>query len=199
MPSERANRVVRKPLTNHGTAGHIEHLMKRNFSTNLAGIARLMMALAVPWGLDAAESSTLTKVGDPSPVSSVHTIDGREIRLTNQVVVLNFFATWCGPCMSEMPHVQKELWDSLKSKGLVVVAVGREHSVAEVKAFQQKKGFTFPFAADPKREIFSKFATQSIPRCVVIGRDGRIKYQSIGFSESEFPNLVKAAQAELGK
>ncbi len=144
-------------------------------------------------------TSTLTKVGDSSPVMAVRTIDGKDINFANQVVVLNFFATWCGPCMSEMPHVEKDLWEPLKAKGLVVVAVGREHSVAEVKAFQEKKGFTFAFAADPKREVYGKFATQYIPRCIVIGKDGKIKYQSMGFSEKEFAGLVKTVEGELGK
>jgi peroxiredoxin len=173
--------------------------MKTLFPTTAATILSLIIALALPAALSAADATTLTKVGDQSPVSSVRTIDGKDVNFANQVVVLNFFATWCGPCMSEMPHVQKELWEPLKAKGLVVIAVGREHSPEEVKAFQEKKGFTFMFAADPKREIFSKFATQSIPRCVVIGKDGHIKYQSIGFGESDFPNLVKAANAELAK
>src|SRR5512138_2151457 len=75
-----------------------------------------------------ADDSTLTKVGDKSPVASVRTIDGKDIKLEGQVVVLNFFATWCGPCMSEMPHLQQKLWEPLEKKGLVLVAVGREHS-----------------------------------------------------------------------
>jgi len=146
-----------------------------------------------------ADDSTLTKVGDKSPVTSVRTIDGKDVKLEGQVVVLNFFATWCGPCMSEMPHLQQKLWEPLEKKGLVLVAVGREHTEAEVKAFQEKKKFTFAFAADSKREIFSKFATQSIPRCVVVGKDGRIKYQSIGYDEAEFEKLVAAVKKELDK
>jgi peroxiredoxin len=146
-----------------------------------------------------ADDSTLTKVGDKSPVTSVRTIDGKEVKLEGQVVVLNFFATWCGPCMSEMPHLQQKLWEPLEKRGLALVAVGREHTEAEVKAFKEKKPFTFAFAADPKREIFSKFATQSIPRCVVVGKDGRIKYQSIGYDEAEFEKLVAAVKKELDK
>ena len=147
----------------------------------------------------AADESTLTKVGDKSPVASVRTIDGKEVKLEGQVVLLNFFATWCGPCMSEMPHLQQKLWEPLEKKGLVLVAVGREHTEAEVKAFKEKKKFTFAFAADPKREVFGKFATQSIPRCVLIGKDGRIKYQSMGYDEAEFEKLVAAVKKELEK
>ncbi len=145
----------------------------------------------------AADESTLTKVGDKSPVVSVRTIDGKDVDFSDRVVVLNFFASWCGPCMSEMPHL--DLWQPLKDKGVILISVGREHSVDEVEKFKKKKDYSFLFAADPKREIFSKFATQSIPRCVVIGKDGRIKFQSIGLEEDGVTSLVKAVQIELGK
>ncbi|HZR16677.1 MAG TPA: TlpA disulfide reductase family protein [Verrucomicrobiae bacterium] len=159
----------------------------------------LVVFLMLSQWIAAADDSTLTKVGDKSPVVSVRTIDGQDVDFQGRVVVLNFFATWCGPCMSEMPHLEKDLWQPLKDKGVILISVGREHSVAEVEKFKNQKGYSFLFAADPKREIFSKFATQSIPRCVVIGRDGRIKFQSIGFEEGGVTSLVKAVQSELEK
>jgi thiol-disulfide isomerase/thioredoxin len=149
-------------------------------------------------GADEAEG-TLTKVGDVSPVLSVKTVDNQIVDFHGKVVVLNFFATWCGPCMEEMPHLETDLWRPLKAKGLVLVSVGREHTDAEVKKFQKAKGYSFSFAADPKREVYGKFATQLIPRCIVIGKDGRIKYQSMGFAKDEFPALIRAVTAELEK
>ena len=184
--------------------------MKRTFSKTAAAICSLLLTAGIasyfiisvmhPSTLNAADSSnsTLTKVGDKSPVTSVRTVDGKTVDFANKVVVLNFFATWCGPCMMEMPHVQKDLWEPLKSKGLIVIAAGREHSDAEIKAFQEKNRYTFLFAADPKRDIFGKFATQSIPRCVVIGKDGIIKYAEQTPTPKDLPNFA-AIQAALGK
>src|SRR5512140_760567 len=116
-----------------------------NLGTSLSSVRTLLIAAVLTiapmsqhtgW---AADNSTLTKVGDISPVSSVRTIDGQDVDFRDKVVVLNFFATWCGPCMMEMPHLEKELWQPLKGKGLVLISVGREHSVAEVDKFKKEK------------------------------------------------------------
>jgi thiol-disulfide isomerase/thioredoxin len=169
------------------------------FFRSLLTCVSFLTFLILSQTVSADDATTLTKVGDKSPVLSVRTIDGQEVDFRNKVVVLNFFATWCGPCMNEMPHLEKDLWQPLKGKGLVLVSAGREHSVAEVEKFKKQKGYSFLFAADPKREIFGKVATQLIPRCILIGKDGHIKFQSIGYEEKEFGELVEATKRELEK
>jgi hypothetical protein len=69
----------------------------------------------------------------------------------------------------------------------------------EVEAFQQAKHYTFQFAADPHRTIYSKFATEYIPRCFVIGKDGRVKCQTIGYSETDLAGLIQIVKRELSK
>lgn len=145
------------------------------------------------------EQGSRVRVGDVSPVLSVQTVDGQTVDFHGKVVVLNFFATWCGPCMMEMPRLEKEVWRPLKGKGLLVIAVGREHSVPEILAFQRQTRHSFLFAADPKREIYGKFAEALIPRCVVIGKDGVIKYQVAAYSPKGFSGLTAAVRSELGK
>lgn len=147
----------------------------------------------------AKSKSTLTKVGDISPIFSVPTINGQALDLHDKVVVLNFFATWCGPCMDEMPSLEKGIWDEFKNKGLVLASIGQGHSQSELERFQRQNSYTFPLVADPSREIYHQFATGYIPRAVVIGKDGRIKFQSVGYTPQDFAALVNAVKTELGK
>jgi peroxiredoxin len=139
------------------------------------------------------DTSTLTKVGDKAPAFTCTTTDGKTIdinKLQGKIIMINFFATWCPPCNKELPVLQKNVWEKYKNnKDFVLVIVGREHNEKEVKDFVTAKKFTMPFAPDPKRAIFSLYATQSIPRNVIIGKDGRIIFQSIGYTEEEFKKI----------
>lgn len=146
-----------------------------------------------------AQAGTLKKVGDPSPVMSAQTIDGNTVDFKDKVVVLQFWATWCGACQKTMPYIENNLWKPFKDRGLIVIGCGREHSVAQVAAYQKQKGYTFLFNADSRRQIYGKFARQSIPRTVVIGRDGRIKFQMVGLNGTQFNEMLKIVNAELAK
>ncbi|MGH7976745.1 MAG: TlpA family protein disulfide reductase [Limisphaerales bacterium] len=148
------------------------------------------------------EQSTLIKVGAAAPAVHFKTIDGKDFDLKDargKIVLIDFFATWCGPCIAEMPHLQNEIWSKFKDKNFVMVAIDREESEQVVKDFQSKRQFGFSIACDPKREIYSKFATKYIPRNFLIDANGQIVFQSVGYTESDFNNLVTAVEKETVK
>jgi peroxiredoxin len=149
------------------------------------------------------DNSTLLNVGDAAPAFACKTIDGKEFdlaKLRGKVVLLNFFATWCGPCNQELPVLQAKVWEKYKNnQGFVLLVIGREHSEKEVRSFAGSKKLIMPFAADPKREIYKLYATQNIPRNIVIGRDGKIIYQNMGYSADDFQQLETVIEKETGR
>jgi len=163
--------------------------MKKTISLLIAAI--FTVSVSVSSAQD--DPSTLTKVGDKVPQFTCKTIDGKTVdisKLQGKIVMINFFATWCGPCMLELPVLQKNIWDKYKNRSdFELIILGREHNETEVSNFVKTKSFTMPFAPDPERKIFSLFATQSIPRNVIVGKDGKIIFQSIGFTPEEFKGI----------
>lgn len=142
----------------------------------------------------------LVKTGDQAPIFTVTTIDGKDISLTDlkgKVVLINFFAIWCGPCMKELPEVEKQLWPKFKDQNFVMVSIGREHTKDQLIAWNKKKGFTFPIAPDPKREVYSKFASQYIPRNFIVDKSGKVIWQGVGFDQKELDQMMKVIKENL--
>ena len=155
---------------------------------------------AAPAATAKHDASSIIINGQIAPAFTLVTLDGKTVgpaELKGKVVLLNFFATWCGPCMAEMPHLEKEIWPKFKDANFILISVGREHNASELKAFRDKKHFTFPIAPDPKREVYGMFAKQYIPRNYVIDTTGKVAYQSTGFS-NDISGLKEAIERALG-
>ncbi len=168
-----------------------------------SAIAALVLLRSLAPAADEEARTTRVKAGEKAPDFTCQTLAGKEFTLSQQkgkVVLINFFATWCGPCMQEMPHLEHEVYQKLKDrKDFELIVIGREHKTSELEKFKKDKGFTVPMAPDPKREIYSKYADQFIPRNFVVGKDGTVKLASVGYTAAEFQELGKTIEAELGR
>ena len=118
-----------------------------------------LFAFTVP--VFAQDEFTLVKMGDTAPDFSFSTENGQTKKISElkgKVVWINFFATWCGPCRQELPHLQKEVYDKLKSnKNFELIILGREHSWKEINKFKTDNKFNMPFYPDTGRKVFSAF------------------------------------------
>lgn len=147
------------------------------------------------------QASTLIESGQSVPQFSFETTNGKEYSMTElegNIVLLNFFATWCPTCMKEMPALQEQVWNKYKENDdFFMVSLGREHSMQEMKEFQEKKEYTFNFAPDTGRVIYSKFAEKYIPRNVLVDKKGEIIYECTGYDEEEFDKMLTILENKL--
>lgn len=141
------------------------------------------------------------KLGDTLPKFELKSSVNGDVKpadLKGKVVLVNLFATWCGPCQKELAEVQSTLWPKYKdNKNFVMLVIGREHTDEDLKKYNERKKFTFPLYPDPKREVFSLFAEKSIPRSYLFGKDGKLLYSSIGYTAEEFQKLMESIEKAL--
>lgn len=141
------------------------------------------------------------KVGDSMPKFELtSTVYGnvKPADLKGKVVLVSLFATWCGPCQKELAEVQNTLWPKYKdNKDFVLLVIGREHTDEQLQKYNERKKFSFPLYPDPKREVFSLFAEQSIPRAYLFDKSGKLVYSSVGYTEEEFGKLMKLLEESL--
>ena len=111
--------------------------------------------------------------------------------LRGKVVLLNFWATWCGPCREELSRVQKDIIDRFKgNEDFVFLPVSRGETRETVAAFREKMGYTFPMGLDPEQKIYRLYASNYIPRNFLIGKDGKVISATIGYEAPEFDELI---------
>jgi len=160
----------------------------------------LVFALLVfSFSVVAQDEFTLIKVGDKAPDFSFASENGKTKKLSDlngKVVWINFFATWCGPCRQELPHLKKEVYDKLKNNpNFELIILGREHSWEEINKFTTENKYNMPFYPDSGRKVFSLFAKQNIPRNFIIDKEGKIAVASTGFNEKEFGEIIEKIQS----
>jgi len=110
------------------------------------------------------------------------------------IVLLNFWATWCPPCKEEMPSIES-LYVKMKGKKFEIMAINLGDSVADVKAFIKEHGYTFPAYLDPQDKLSSGYAGQGIPTTYILDKQGRFIAGVVGgvdYSKPEIVNLLSA-------
>ncbi|MFB3897188.1 MAG: redoxin domain-containing protein [bacterium] len=118
-----------------------------------------------------------------------------------QVIVLNFFATWCEPCLKEMPELNR-YYEANKGKDFILIGINADELVEEVRKFINEKNIRFPIAIDKGDVLQQKYGITSYPTTIVIGVDGKVALYEIGAISNAritFDKLYKKNKSLLAK
>ena len=113
---------------------------------------------------------------------TIPTAGGQPFRLSAQrgrPVLINFWATWCPPCLEEMPALER-LWKKQKDAGFVMLAVAVDANPKLTAPFVEKHGLTFTVGFDPKMELANTYGVRALPASFVVDRDGRLAAVAVG-------------------
>jgi thiol-disulfide isomerase/thioredoxin len=144
---------------------------------SLAALASLFLALAA----GAAQPLRAWKGGDTPPLV-LRTPAGETVDLATlkgRVVLVNFWATWCAPCVEEMPALER-LRERLGPRGLEVLAVNQGESPARVRAFTERTGLALPVLLDREKEAGKAWRVRALPTTFVVDARGRIRLHAEG-------------------
>ncbi|MBF0557866.1 MAG: redoxin domain-containing protein [Nitrospirae bacterium] len=130
--------------------------------------------------------------GSPAPDFTLTDLHGSKVSLSGlrgNVVIMNFWATWCGPCKAEMPSLHN-LYTEYKSKGLAVVAISIDATEKPVISFIEQKKLAFPVLIDKNKEVyFDSYAGMGLPETFIIDRKGIVIEKIMGEQEWDSPRM----------
>jgi thiol-disulfide isomerase/thioredoxin len=150
----------------------------------------LALALLVG-GLAHAAAGLEAWTDGPTPELRARNLAGDDIRLADfagRTVIVNFWATWCAPCVAEMPSLQR-LRDRLADRNVEVIAVNFEENAARIRPFVERLGVTFPVVRDHDGTLRTAWKVGVFPTSFVVGPDGRIGLVAKGEIDWDAPQV----------
>jgi len=136
---------------------------------------------------------------NPAPAIELKTLDGQPFRLQQlqgKVVLVNFWATWCGPCVEEMPSMQK-LRKHLAAAPFEIVAVNSEEGEPKIRKFLQKVPVDFPIVRDTDGAVTRAWKARVFPSSFLLDVEGRIRYAIADSADWSSPDIVKTIESLL--
>jgi peroxiredoxin len=158
----------------------------------LGGAVWLALRLRPPRSVD---------IGERAPDFTLPTLSQGSLSLHDfgrQVVVLNFWATWCPPCVEETPGLER-FAEQMRLQGVAVVGVSVDEDVAALQTFAAQQHLSFPILRDPNQSVANRYGTFQFPETYIIDQEGRVAEKLIGAVNWQDPRLVAFVQELTGK
>ncbi len=142
-------------------------------------------------------SAPSLQAGAPAPAFELNSNSGKAVSLADlkgQIVLVNFWASWCGPCRQEMP-ILEQLNHQYRSKGVALIGVNVEPDSAAATAWLKATPVSFPILYDLDSKVSKLYEVQGMPNTVIIDRKGVVRYIHRGYSpgaENEYLDQIRA-------
>jgi thiol-disulfide isomerase/thioredoxin len=170
------------------------HAPRTALTTRLLGCC---LSAALCWSASAASIAP----GSPAPGFQLHSSTSTDLSLSDlkgQVVLINFWASWCGPCRQEMP-VLEQLYKKYKPAGFTLLGVNVEPKSADAMGFLKSTPVSFPILFDPDSKVSQLYAVPGMPSTVILDRTGKVRYVHQGYKpgdESEYQDQIRSLVRE---
>jgi peroxiredoxin len=155
-------------------------------SPTLSRIARILLGSSLLLVTASASLPTIAAVpAGFAPDFTLHAVSGPNLRLQEQrgrVVLVNFWASWCGPCRQEMPHLNR-LYEKYRASGFVLLGVNVDEDPNAAAGIATKLGVKFPVLLDTDKAVSKRYELVTMPSTVIIDRDGRVRYVHRGYKD----------------
>lgn len=122
-------------------------------------------------------------IGTAAPDFTLRSSTGKNLKLSEyrgQVVMINFWATWCAPCRQEMPHLNR-LYEQYNKAGFILLGVNIDDNPKAAQAMAEQLGVRFPVLYDATKQVSKRYDVDAMPLTVIVDRDGKVQYLHRGY------------------
>ena len=158
--------------------------------------ARTVKAFTLTIAISVAGIGLADAAKKPAPNFTLKSMSGQNLKLsemTGNVVLINFWASWCGPCREEMPYLNA-LHKKYEALGFTVIGVNVEQQSKDAKGFLRNTPVDFPILLDNKNKVSKMYNVVAMPTTVMVDRDGNMRYLHKGYKpgdEKKYAKVVK--------
>jgi len=157
---------------------------RMNHPLKLHSLVTLLVLVAT--ALVGCKSQTTPAPENTARPTTVETFTAQTLdQYRGNIVVLNFWAIWCGPCRSEMPDLEK-VYQQYRDSGVIVLGVNVTESSEDILAYAEKLNLTFPLLQDAEAEGTSTYNVRALPTTFFIDREGQVRHRQLGAMNREF-------------
>lgn len=160
--------------------------------------ALALSAAAMLW----APTAAALEPGDKAPTFSARSLDGTQTlslgKYRGRVIYLDFWASWCGPCLKSLP-LMEEMRKEFVGSDLQVLAINVDKDLGKAKKFVQKHEIGYPSAQDPEGRLPGAFEVETMPTSFIIDRNGVIRHIHKGFKPSDMEEIREQVRTLLAE